>query len=327
MIALNPKEFGKVGVLMGGRSAEREISLMSGNGVLGALLSRNIDAHAFDTGMNDLSALAAQKFDRVFITLHGRYGEDGTMQGVLEHLGIPYTGSSVLASALAMDKEMTKRVWMNEGLSTPRFHMLKSDSNWDAIAHDLCLPVIVKPSREGSTIGLTKVTNVSQLCKAYENAAAFDTNVLAEEFIDGDELTVPVLGVGTEGASAARSLPIIRILAPDGDYSYQNKYFKDDTRYECPPPLSMCLQEEVQRLVLQAYRVLGCRGWGRIDLMLRKRDNKPYLLEMNTSPGMTGHSLVPMSARAVGLSYEDLVLEILSTATLDLYMNTLGKLQ
>ncbi|VVE89689.1 D-alanine--D-alanine ligase [Pandoraea bronchicola] len=325
MSAFDPKRFGKVGVLMGGRSAERQISLISGQGVLEALRSRGVDAHAFDTGMHDLAALAAQKFDRVFIALHGRYGEDGTLQGALEHLGIPYTGSGVLASALAMDKEMTKRVWINEGLPTPRFAMLHADSDFDAVVRDLGLPLIVKPSREGSTIGLTKVTEASQLKAAYEKAAALDPDVLAEEFIDGDELTVPVLGVGTKGAAAARALPVIRIVAPDANYDYQNKYFKDDTRYECPPPLSVSLQEEVQRLVLRAYLVLGCRGWARADVMLRKRDNKPFLLEINTSPGMTGHSLVPISARAAGLSYEDLVVEILATATLDLHPNAQWK--
>ncbi|MBU6493210.1 MAG: D-alanine--D-alanine ligase [Burkholderiales bacterium] len=319
MSAFDPKRFGKVGVLMGGRSAEREISLISGKGVLDALRSRGVDAHEFDTGTRSLAELAAQKFDRVFIALHGRFGEDGTLQGALEHLGVPYTGSGVLASALAMDKEMTKRIWLHEGLSTPRFVMLKADSDWQAVGRDLGYPLIVKPSREGSTIGLTKVMDVSQLPAAYERAARLDGDVLAEEFIDGDELTVPVLGVGTQGAGAARALPVIRIVAPDANYDYRNKYFTDDTRYECPPALPVSLQEEVQRLVLRAYLVLGCRGWGRADVMLRKRDNKPYLLEINTSPGMTGHSLVPMSARATGLSYEDLVLEILSTATLDLH--------
>lgn len=319
MSAFDPKRFGKVGILMGGRSAERDISLLSGTGVLNALKSRGVDAHAFDPGKESLADLAAQKFDRVFIALHGRFGEDGTIQGALEHLGIPYTGSGVLASSLAMDKEMTKRIWLNEGLPTPRFVMLKADSDWPTVARDLGLPLIVKPSREGSTIGLTKVTQVSQLAEAYEKAARLDSDVLAEEFIDGDELTVPVLGAGTQGAGAARALPVIRIVAPEANYDYQNKYFKDDTRYECPPPLPVSLQEEVQRLALRSYLVLGCRGWGRADVMLRKRDNKPYLLEINTSPGMTGHSLVPMSARATGLSYEDLVMEILSTATLDLH--------
>ncbi len=308
------QEFGKVGVLFGGRSAEREISLMSGNGVLRALLSQGIDAHPFDPAQRSLSELAAEQFDRVFIALHGRYGEDGTLQGALEQLGIPYTGPGVLASAIAMDKAMTKRVWLHNGLSTPRFDMLKADSDWSAVAARLGLPLIVKPAHEGSTLGLTKVTEVAQLPAAYALAARFDSAVMAEEFISGMELTCPVLGSGDD----ARALPVVRIVAPDANYDYQNKYFSDETQYLCPSGLSAAQEQQVQQLVLDSYRSLGCRGWARADVMLRATDNEPFLLEINTSPGMTGHSLVPMSAAVAGLPYEQLCVEILRMAALDL---------
>lgn len=314
--AIDVKQLGKVGVLFGGRSAEREVSLMSGAGVLAALQSHGVDAHGFDTGERSLAELAAEKFDRVFIALHGRYGEDGTMQGLLEQFGIPYTGSGVLASALAMDKQATKRLWMTHGLPTPRFAMLHADSDFAAVALDLGLPLIVKPAREGSSIGLTKVTAADQMLAAYERAAALDLDVIAESFIDGAELTCPVVG---EGASAS-ALPVIKIVAPESNYDYQNKYFTDDTQYLCPSGLPAALEQEVQQLVVEAFRVLGCRGWARADVMLT-RDGKPYLLEMNTSPGMTGHSLVPMAARAAGISYEDFVLQVVAQATLDLHPN------
>jgi len=313
---IDPKSLGKVGVLFGGRSAEREISLMSGKGVLQALLSRGVDAHAFDPGTQGVAELAAAKFDRVFIALHGRYGEDGTMQGLLEMLGVPYTGSGVLASAMAMDKQATKRLWMTHGLSTPRFAMLDAGTDFAAVAADLGLPLIVKPAREGSSIGLTKVTEASQMREAYEKAAALDNDVIAESFIDGAELTVPLVG---EGATA-EALPVIRIVAPQANYDYQNKYFTDDTKYLCPSQLPEAVEREVQELAVQAYRVLGCRGWARADVMLTS-DNQPYLLEMNTSPGMTGHSLVPMAARAAGISYEDFVMQVVAAATLDLHPN------
>ena len=308
------KEFGKVGVLFGGRSAEREISLMSGAGVLKALQAQGIDAHGFDPAQRSLAELAAEKFDRVFIALHGRYGEDGTLQGALEQLGIPYTGPGVLASAIAMDKAMTKRVWLQNGLATPHFEMLSPSSDWKAVAEKLGLPLIVKPAHEGSTLGLTKITDVAQLPAAYAQAAKFDKAVMAEEFISGMELTCPVLGAGDE----ARALPVVRIVAPDANYDYQNKYFSDETKYLCPSELPPEQEQQIQQLVLESYRSLGCRGWARADVMVRASDNQPFLLEINTSPGMTGHSLVPMSAAASGMPYESLCVEILRMAALDL---------
>ncbi len=307
-------EFGKVGVLFGGRSAEREISLMSGSGVLKALQSQGIDAHPFDPAQRSLGELAAEKFDRVFIALHGRYGEDGTLQGALEQLGIPYTGPGVLASSIAMDKAMTKRIWLHEGLSTPKFEMLSADSDWAAVVAKLGLPLIVKPAHEGSTLGLTKVTDAAQLPEAYALAAKFDKAVMAEEFISGMELTCPVLGAG----DTARALPVVRIVAPDANYDYQNKYFSDDTRYLCPSGLPPEQEKQIQELVLKSFKTLGCRGWARADVMVRASDNQPFLLEINTSPGMTGHSLVPMSAAVAGLPYEALCVEILRMAALDL---------
>ncbi|WP_105530079.1 D-alanine--D-alanine ligase [Solimicrobium silvestre] len=311
------QELGKVGVLFGGRSAEREVSIMSGTGVLSALQSLGVDAHAFDPGVQSLAELAEQKFDRVFIALHGRYGEDGTLQGALEQLGIPYTGSGVLASALAMDKAMTKRIWLASGLSTPKFAMLSGASDWAAIAQYLELPLIVKPAHEGSTMGLTKVTEVSQLPAAYALAARFDSAVIAEQFIEGIELTCAILGKD----ESAHALPLIRIAAPDANYDYQNKYFTDDTQYFCPSGLPEEQARAIQEMMVASYKVLGCRGWGRGDVMVRASDNKAFLLEMNTSPGMTGHSLVPMAARVAGLGYAELCLEILKMAELDLHVS------
>ena len=308
------QEFGKVGVLFGGRSAEREISLMSGSGVLEALLSAGIDAHAFDPAKRPLAELAAEKFDRVFIALHGRYGEDGTLQGALEQMGIAYTGPGVLASAIAMDKAMTKRIWLFHGLATPRFEMLHAQSDWKQVAATLGLPLIVKPAHEGSTLGLTKITDVSQLPHAYAQAAKFDRAVMAEEFISGLELTCPVLGAGED----ARALPVVQIVAPNANYDYQNKYFSNDTQYLCPSGLPKAQEEQIQQLALDSYRTLGCRGWSRADVMVRATDGKPFLLEINTSPGMTAHSLVPMSAQVAGMSYEALCVEILRMAALDL---------
>lgn len=307
-------ELGKVGVLFGGRSAERDISLMSGEGVLKALLEQGIDAHAFDPAKRSLAELAAEKFNRVFIALHGRYGEDGTLQGALEQLGIPYTGPGVLASAIAMDKAMTKRVWLHNGLSTPDFEMLNAHSNWKAVAAKLGLPLIVKPAHEGSTLGLTKVKTVDELPAAYALAAKFDKAVMAEQFISGMELTCPVMGHG----DSARALPVVRIVAPDANYDYQNKYFSDETQYLCPSKLPPEQEKHIQELVLQSYKTLGCRGWARADVMVRESDNQPFLLEINTSPGMTSHSLVPMSAAAAGMPYEKLCVEILRMAALDL---------
>jgi len=310
-------DFGKVAVLMGGTSAEREISLMSGGGVLEALRSKGVDAHAFDPAARDLGDLKREGYARCFIALHGRHGEDGTVQGALELLGIPYTGSGVLASAIAMDKVMTKRVWIAEGLPTPRYVWLSSGEQERervrTVPDRLGLPLVVKPPREGSSIGITKVQGYSQMQDAVKLAAQYDPDVLCEEFIDGDEVTCPVLG---EGATA-RALPVVKIVAPDGAYDYQNKYFTDVVRYQCPSGLPPEEETEIQRLVLVAYRALGCRGWGRADLMVRRSDRKPFLLEMNTSPGMTGHSLVPMSARAAGLPYADLCVLLLEQAALD----------
>lgn len=314
---IDPASLGRVAVLMGGRSAEREVSLMSGGGVLAALRSVGVDAYAFDPGERGLHELAADGARRCFIALHGRHGEDGTVQGALELLGIPYTGSGVMASAIAMDKVMTKRLWRAEGLPVPREVVLtpaeQQRERIVAVPDTLGLPLIVKPPREGSSIGVTKVMGYSQMQDAVALSASHDPVVLCEEFIDGDEVTCPVLGHGAD----AVALPVIRIVAPDGNYDYQHKYFTDDTGYLCPSGLPEAEEREIQRLVLQAYRLLGCRGWGRADLMVRASDRRPFLLEMNTSPGMTGHSLVPMSARAAGLSYEQLCLRLVAAATLD----------
>ncbi len=310
--AQDAKAFGKVGVLFGGRSAEREVSNMSGAGVLAALKSKGIDAHAFDPAQRSLAELVAEKFDRVFIALHGRFGEDGSLQGALELLGIPYTGSGVMASSVGMDKITTKIVWLNAGLPTPRYAVLNAQSDLDATAADLGLPLIVKPPHEGSTIGITKVSEAEAFKAAYDTAAALDDSVLAEEFVTGREFTVAILGSG----ATARALPVVEIVAPEGNYDYQNKYFTDDTKYFCPAALPEALSEEMRRIAVEAYRALGCEGWGRVDVLLRERDQKPFLLEVNTSPGMTTHSLVPMAARAEGISYEDLCVEILRSARL-----------
>ncbi|MCD6027149.1 MAG: D-alanine--D-alanine ligase, partial [Solimicrobium sp.] len=287
------KECGKVGVLFGGRSAEREVSIMSGKGVLEALLSKGVDAHAFDPGVKNLAELADQKFDRVFIALHGRYGEDGSIQGALEQLNIPYTGSGVLASALAADKAMTKRIWSAGGLVTPQFALLSEASDWEAIAKCLGLPLIVKPAHEGSTFGLTKVNKVEQLATAYALAAKFDRVVIAEEFIDGMEITCAVLGKEED----ARALPLIQLAPQNGIYDFQQKYITNDTTYFCPAEIPDEQAHAIQEMVVASYRALGCRGWGRADVMVRATDKKAFLLEMNTSPGMTGHSLVPMAAK------------------------------
>jgi D-alanine-D-alanine ligase len=310
---MNVKEFGKVAVLMGGRSAEREVSLMSGTGVLKALQSKGVDAHAFDPAERDLSELKRAGFARCFIALHGRFGEDGTVQGALELLGIPYTGPGVMASAVAMDKLMTKRIWVAEGLSTPAWRQVHSAVETREAFAALGSPMIVKPVREGSTIGLTKVSSAAQCDAAYALAAKQDPMVMCEQFIAGDEVTCPVLGTG----EAARALPVIRIVAPDGNYDYQNKYFTDDTKYLVPSGLPGGEEAAIQALVLQAFRTLDCRGWARADVMIDAATRKPWLLEINTSPGMTGHSLVPMSARAAGISYEDLCVQLLASASLD----------
>jgi D-alanine-D-alanine ligase len=302
-------DFGKVGVLYGGRSAERDVSLMSGAGVHKALVDQGIDAHLFDTGERSLVDLAKEKFDRVFIALHGRFGEDGTIQGALELLGIPYTGSGVMASSLAMDKVATKRVWISQGIPTPDFVLLDAESDFLPVAGTLGLPLIMKPPHEGSTLGVVKVIAAEDVRAAFAQAAQFEDVVLAESFVTGRELTVAVLGAGRH----ARALPVIEIVAPDGNYDYQNKYYTDDTRYVCPAELPPALTEHIQSICVQAYRAVGCEGWGRVDVML-DADDKPYLLEINTSPGMTGHSLVPMAAKAAGMSYEAICVEILRDA-------------
>jgi D-alanine-D-alanine ligase len=305
---LDVKRFGRVGVLLGGRSGEREISLMSGNGVLQALLSKGVDAHAFDPGVRNPTELVAEKFDRVFISLHGRYGEDGTIQGLLDLLELPYTGSGVLASALAIDKIVTKQVWISNGLSTPEFEELTADSDWNAVVKHLGLPLIVKPAHEGSSLGLTKVKSIDELPAAYQLAAGLDKKVIAETCIVGDELTCPLVGQG----NSAEALPVIKIIPPQANYDFHNKYFSDETQYLCPTGLAQEVNERVQALALAAYKALGCRTWGRADVMLDQKTGKPYLLEMNTSPGMTSHSLVPMAAKAAGVEYADLVLWLLS---------------
>jgi D-alanine-D-alanine ligase len=302
--------FGKVGVLYGGRSAERDVSIMSGTGVLQALKSRGIDAHGFDPAERSLAELAAENFDCVFIALHGRYGEDGSLQGALEQLGIPYTGSGVMASSVGMDKITTKIIWLSKGIPTPRYATVTPGDDLDKVAAELGLPLIVKPPLEGSTIGITKVEQAEEFEAAVALAAGFDEVILAEEFVTGREFTVAVLGSGKN----ARALPIVEIVAPQGNYDYQNKYFTDDTQYHCPAKLDEALTAEIQKHAVDAYRALGCEGWGRVDVLVRESDMRPFLLEVNTSPGMTGHSLVPMAARAVGIDYEDLCIEILRSA-------------
>jgi D-alanine-D-alanine ligase len=308
LASLNVKSLGRVGVLLGGRSGEREISLMSGNGVLEALIAKGVDAHGFDTGLRSPTELTAEQFDRVFISLHGRYGEDGTIQGLLELLNLPYTGSGVLASALAIDKIATKQIWISNGLSTPDFEELSANSDWNRVVQKLGLPLIVKPAHEGSSLGLTKVKSAEELPAAYQLAASLDTKVIAEACIIGDELTCPLVGEG----STAEALPVIKIIPPQANYDFHHKYFSNETQYLCPTGLAPEVNEQVQALALSAYKALGCRTWGRADVMLDQKTGKPYLLEMNTSPGMTSHSLVPMAAKAAGVVYADLVVWLLA---------------
>ncbi len=314
-------EFGKVAVLMGGQSAEREVSLMSGTGVLQALRSQGVDAHAFDPAERDMSDLKREGFTRCFIALHGRFGEDGTVQGALELMGIPYTGSGVMASSIAIDKVMTKRIWLADGLPTPNYRLLRRGSYTPeqvaAILKALGLPVIVKPAREGSSVGVAKAANLVEMQAALQSATALDTDVLCEQTIIGDEVTCPILGTGAGTDGGARALPVIRIVAPEGKYDYQNKYFTDVVQYLVPCGLPAGEEEAIQQLVLKSYQSLGCRGWARADVMIDAATRKPYLLEINTSPGMTSHSLVPMSAKAAGMSYEELCVQILRLASLD----------
>ena len=307
----NPASYGRVAVVMGGSSAEREVSLRSGSMVLAALLRKGIDAVAFDPAESTLADLAAGGFSSAFLVLHGRYGEDGTIQGALELLGIPYTGSGVLASATAIDKIRTKEIWRARGLATPAWRVLEAGFDAEEVAAEIGLPIAVKPASEGSTLGFTKVTAASALNAAWELAASYDDVVLAEAFVAGRELTITILGSG----KVSRALPVIEIRAPDGNYDYQNKYFGDATRYLCPAPLPPALTSTVQSLAVAAYRAIGCSGWGRVDVMLDD-SGRPWLLEVNTAPGMTDHSLVPMSARAAGLEYDDLVELLLADASL-----------
>jgi D-alanine-D-alanine ligase len=301
----DPGSFGKVAVLMGGSSGEREVSLMSGGAVLAALQAAGVDAHGFDPSQRELFDLKRDGFARAFIALHGRGGEDGTVQGALEVMGIPYTGSGVMASALAMDKVRTKMVWVACGLPTPCWEVLEAHSDWQAVAQRLGLPLIVKPAREGSTLGLTRVQHVEQLPGAYALAAGHDPLVLAEEFVAGEELTAGFVG--------QEALPLIRIEAPGGNYDYHNKYFSDETRYHCPCGLPEAEERRIQSLVMRAAAALACEGWGRADL-IRRADGSVSLLELNTSPGMTGHSLVPMAAKVAGMDFTQLVLRILGLA-------------
>ena len=306
---------GKVAVLMGGSSGEREVSLMSGQGVLQALLSVGVDAHAFDPAQQDVLELKKLGFDRCFVALHGRGGEDGVMQGVLEYLGLPYTGSGVLASSVSMDKTMTKRIWQAEGLRTPAWREVYSAEQAEA-AFAVLGAMVIKPAREGSSIGVVKVHHLDECAAAYAAAAQYDAHVLCEQLIVGPELTCPVLGTG----AGARALPVIQIVAPEGNYDFENKYYKNDTQYLVPSGLPAEQEAEIAALVLQAYRSLGCAGWGRVDVMVDGATQQPYLLEVNTAPGMTSHSLVPMSARAAHIDYPQLCVLLLAQ-TLDAQAN------
>ena len=302
-------DFGKVAVLFGGTSAEREVSLNSGSRVLAALLRRGVDAHAFDPAERCLDELKG--FDRVFIALHGRYGEDGTIQGALELMHIPYTGSGVMASAVGMDKWRTKLLWSAVGLAIPKFVLLTENSDFAAIEKQLGLPLFVKPACEGSSIGISMVRQSGQLCQAYLEAARHDSLVIAEEGVMGGEYTVAILGEGDD----MQALPIIKIEPATEFYDYEAKYLRDDTAYRCPCGLPEARELELRAQALEAFRVLGCRGWGRVDFLMDKKGNA-YFLEANTSPGMTDHSLVPMSARVAGITYDELVERILALATL-----------
>jgi D-alanine-D-alanine ligase len=296
---------GKVAVLLGGRSAEREISLRSGNMVLAALRRKGVDAHAFDPQDQGLEKLIAQRFDRIFIALHGRFGEDGTVQGALEYLGLPYTGSGVMASAIAMDKWRTKLLWHASGVATPAYELLSAGSDFAGVAERLGLPLMVKPAREGSSIGMTKVASVEKVEAAYDTAAQYDEVVIAERFIEGVEVTASIL--------ADEALPLIRLETPRTFYDYQAKYFADDTRYICPSGLPPEQERAVQEQALRAFKLVGCAGWGRVDAMIDE-NGQAFLLEVNTIPGMTDHSLVPMAARARGIEFDELCLRILESA-------------
>ncbi|GAB1233806.1 D-alanine--D-alanine ligase [Ferrigenium sp. UT5] len=300
------KKFGKVAVLMGGNSAEREVSLKSGAAVLAALQQSGVDAHAFDPAERDLHILLEQKFDRVFIALHGRYGEDGTVQGALELMGIPYTGSGVMASAIAMDKWRSKMIWQAAGLPIPEYEALTAPTDWVALADHLDLPLFVKPANEGSSVGISKVRTVAELPAAYAESARHDKVVLAESSVSGGEYTVAILG--------GHALPVIKIEPANEFYDYEAKYLRDDTRYLCPCGLSAADEAAMQHMALQAFALIGGSGWGRVDFLRGADDGKAYVLEANTSPGMTDHSLVPMAARQAGIGFGQLVLRVLEAA-------------
>ena len=304
MNAIDPKAFGKVAVLMGGKSAERDVSLKSGAAVYQALISQKINAHEIDVGHNILSVLASGGFDRVFIALHGRGGEDGTIQGALEVLELPYTGSGVAASAIAMDKLRTKYLWAGQGLPTPGYCTLTDDSDFDAVVKQYGLPLMVKPAHEGSSIGMSKVTQADQLKGAYENAAKYDSEVFVEQWITGKEYTVAILG--------DEALPVIRLETPNEFYDYDAKYVANTTGYHIPSGLDATAEQEMQALALRAFKGVGAHGWGRIDVLCDEKGN-PYLIELNTIPGLTDHSLVPMSAKHKGISFEELIVRILQT--------------
>jgi D-alanine-D-alanine ligase len=303
--SLPPSHFGKVAVLFGGKSAEREVSLKSGNAVLAALKRSGVDAHAFDPAVENLQALRDEGYERAFIALHGRYGEDGTVQGALELLGIPYTGSGVLASALGMDKWRTKLVWQAAQLPIPDYTLLNERSDWNAVVQQLGLPLFVKPANEGSSVGISKVKLADHLQTAYREAAKHDKLVIAESYVGGGEYTVTILG--------DTALPVIKIEPANEFYDYEAKYLRDDTRYLCPCGLSAEREAEMQRLAKKAFVLIGGQGWGRVDFLMGE-DGQSYLLEVNTSPGMTDHSLVPMAARQAGISFEQLVLRVLELA-------------
>jgi D-alanine-D-alanine ligase len=299
------RSLGKVAVLFGGKSAEREVSLKSGAAVLAALQRSGVDAHAFDPAERNLQELQDQGFDRAFIALHGRFGEDGTVQGALELLGIPYTGSGVLASALGMDKWRSKLVWQAAGLPIPKFQMLKADFDAAEVVKNLGLPLFVKPACEGSSVGISKVKTVGELAAAYAEAVKHDSLVMAESFVGGGEFTAAILG--------DTALPVIRIVPANEFYDFEAKYLRDDTRYLCPCELTAAQESEMQSLAKQAFALIGGQGWGRVDFLMSE-SGKPYVLEANTSPGMTDHSLVPMAARHAGISFEQLVLKVLESA-------------
>ena len=308
----DPRAFGKVAVLMGGWSAERQVALWSGDAVHRALCARGVDAHAVDLTPDRLFQLKAEGFDRAFNVLHGTGGEDGRVQAVLELLDVPVTGSGVLASALAMDKLRTKRIWQVEGLPTPGWRVLRSEADALAAADALGLPLIVKPSEEGSSVGISKVKQRDQLAAAYQLARGERGRVvMAEQFIGGGRYGQEVTCAILDG----RALPTIRIVPPGEFYDYDAKYLSDDTRYHCPSGLPADLEAEIQALCLRAFDALGASGWGRVDFLL-DGDDRPWLLEANLVPGMTSHSLVPMAAAAVGLSFEDLCWRILETTVL-----------